>query len=378
VDDIWFIHSPRFDEIAYPDECPFRTERAGACLATVRRLGLIDESRALVEPAPASREELRRLHEEGYLQTLERSESGQVDERSLWAGLGTPETPIFPGMVEYASLASGATLLAARAVADGRVRSAFNPSGGFHHAHAGRAAGFCYMNDVALACDELARRGKRVLFLDLDVHHCDGVQEFFYRRRDVMTLSLHQSGRTLFPFTGFEDDIGEGDGEGYSVNVPLPPGTDDVAYLRAFEAVAWPLIGVFDPDVLIVEWGMDTLAQDPLAQLQLTNQTLATIARRLMTLSKPTVHTGGGGYHVENTSRGWALLWAEWTGADTGEDLVAGLGGVLLGTGDWLGGLRDPPTIIEPSVRAAVDAEVDAVIAHVKRRVFPRHGLNPS
>ncbi len=377
VDDIWFIHSNRFDEIAYPAECPFRTERAGAALATVRRLGLLDEKRALIEPPPASLEELRRLHTPAYLEALQRAEAGRVDESALWAGLGTPETPIFPGMFEYAALAAGATLFAARAVAEGRVRAAFQPSGGFHHAHADRAAGFCYLNDVALACDELSRQGKRVLFLDLDVHHCDGVQEFFYARRDVMTISLHQSGKTLFPYTGFEDDIGEGDGEGFSVNVPLPPQTDDTAYLRAFEKVVWPLIGAFDPDVLIVEWGMDTLTQDPLAQLQLTNNTPAAIARRLMTLEKPTVHTGGGGYHVENTSRGWALLWAEWTGADTGEDLAAGLGGVMLGTGDWLGGLRDRPHSLDGEARAPVDAEVDAVIAHVMRVVFPHHGLSP-
>lgn len=377
MDDIWFIHSPRFDEIAYPAECPFRTERAGAALATVRRLGLIDESRALVEPVAATREELCRLHARGYLDTLLMAERGEIDESALWAGLGTPETPIFPGMLEYAMLAAGGTLLAARAVAEGRVRAAFQPSGGFHHAHASRAAGFCYLNDVALACDELSRLGKRVLFLDLDVHHCDGVQEFFYARRDVMTVSLHQTGKTLFPYTGFEDDIGDGDGEGFSVNVPLPPHTDDIAYLRAFEGVAWPLIGAFDPDVLIVEWGMDTLAQDPLAQLMLTNNTHAAIARRLMTLGKPTVHTGGGGYHVENTSRGWALLWAEWTGTDTGEDLAAGLGGVMLGTGDWLGGLRDRPLSLDGAARAPVDAEVDAVIAHVQRVVFPHHGLSP-
>ena len=233
----------------------------------------------------------------------------------------------------------------------------FNPSGGFHHAWPERASGFCYINDVALACVILAEEGKRVLYLDVDVHHGDGVAYAFYDRRDVMTISLHQNPRTLFPGTGFEDEIGSGDGNGYCVNVPLPIGTFDEAYMKAFEALALPLIGAFEPDIFVFELGADALAGDPLAHLRLTNNVYAEVIGHLLSFDRPILATGGGGYNLDNTVRAWALAWSIFAG---GEGQV---------------GLREKAAAVSSQQRETVTSAIEATIEAVKTKVFPIHGL---
>jgi acetoin utilization protein AcuC len=250
----------------------------------------------------------------------------------------------------------------------------FNPWGGFHHAMPEKAAGFCYVNDPVLGCLRLTQAGKRVAFLDVDAHHGDGVQAAFYSRRDVLTISLHESGKTLFPWSGFEDEIGEGAGRGFNVNIPLPAGTYDAAYLRAFRQVAVPLIEAYRPDVLVIELGMDALAGDPLTHLRLTNNTHADILDRLLRFNLPMLVVGGGGYHQENTVRGWALAWKTLRGQEE-HDLSFGMGGVMLGSSEWAGGLRDHELPVTPEQRAAVEPALDATIATLRRTVFPLHGL---
>jgi acetoin utilization protein AcuC len=251
---------------------------------------------------------------------------------------------------------------------------AFNPSGGLHHAGPELASGFCYINDMAIACTILAEAGKKVLYLDVDVHHGDGVQNAFYDRCDVMTISFHESGRTLFPGTGFEYDIGTGAGKGYSVNVPLPVGTYDEVYMKAFKAIALPLIGAYNPDVIVFELGADALAGDPLAHLYLTNNTYAEIINHLLSFSKPILAAGGGGYNINNTVRAWALAWSVMCGAAE-HDMNLGAGGVMLESTDWQGGLRDRILVISSQQRDAVVPQVDATIETVRANVFPFHGL---
>lgn len=372
-----FVHSPDLDSAGYPKECPFNTQRAGKALATVRSMGLLDDtSRVLVEPACAGRADLEAFHTPVYLDALQAAQRGEFNIESYGMGLGTPDCPVFAGMYDYVSLAVGASLTAARLLRDGKAEIAFNPSGGFHHAGPGFAAGFCYLNDVVLAARLLAAAGKRVCFLDIDVHHCDGVQDAFVDRADVMTVSLHESGRTLFPGTGHVHEIGTGPGRGYTVNLPLPVGTYDAIYMEAFRAAAWPLMQAFDPDVVILELGMDALAGDPLAHLNLTNNTHADIIERVLSLGKPILATGGGGYHVENTVRGWALAWSVLCGAQAEhDDLMIGMGGVMLETSDWAGGLRDRPLLSNAGHRTTIDTEVRQVIESIKQTVFPLHGL---
>jgi acetoin utilization protein AcuC len=371
-----FIHCPQLEQYPYPDSCPFKTSRAGKTLRLLESMGMLPgPDKVVVAPTPLSRKELEWFHTPSYLDAMEAADSGEFDYAMLRYGLGTSDCPVFAGMYPYATWASGATVTGARLIVEGKARIAFNPSGGYHHAFADRAGGFCYVNDIVLGCMALAKAGKRVVFLDIDVHHCDGVQAAFYNRRDVMTISLHQDGRTLFPGTGFVEEIGEGDGRGFAVNVPLPIGTYDAAYLRAIHKVVLPLLHAFGPDVIVLEAGADTLANDPLANLSLTNNTMADVIGLLLAFGKPILATGGGGYNPDNTARAWALVWAALCGEDAGGELTAGLGGVLLETTDWHGGLRDRQLAPDWEQRQAADQAVDQVIEQVKRTVFPIHGL---
>jgi len=372
-----FVHCPEIERYPYPPNCPFSTARAGLARKTVASMGLLSgPHRREVAPAPADRGALLEFHTARYLDALQAAEAGHLGVDGLGMGIGTDDTPVFKGMVAYASLACGASLKAAGLIDAGEADVAFNPSGGFHHARAATAAGFCYVNDIALACLHLAGAGKRVVFLDVDAHHGDGVQDAFYSRPDVLTISFHESGKTLFPGTGWPEEIGVGDGTGYSVNVPLPPGTHDEAFMRAFDAVAVPLIGAYGPDVIVLELGLDGLAGDPLAHLSLTNNAYADVAEQVLGVGRPILATGGGGYHVENTARGWALAWSVLCGADDGPDgLNVGLGGVMLETTDWQGGLRDRHLAPDASQRDRIVAEIDATVEQVKANVFPHHGL---
>ncbi len=330
----------------------------------------------LCEPAPATRQELETYHAKEYLDMLVRASYGEFDHNFLHFGLGTGDCPVFVNMLENFYWSTGASLTAARKLLAGEAKIAFNPAGGMHHAHATYASGFCYINDIVLACLTFTDAGKRVLFLDIDVHHTDGVQDGFYDRNDVMTISMHQSGHTLFPGTGFEDEIGVGDGLGYSVNIPLPPGTYDEAYLKALDEVVYPLIESYDPDVLVLEAGADTLASDPLAQLRLTNNVHATVTEKLMSFQKPLLVTGGGGYNIENTVRAWSLIWKTITGQNDSHDLTAGLGGVMLQSTEWGGGLKDIPLSPDPTIKPDVDKAIDETITKVKKNIFPIHNLS--
>ena len=371
-----FIYSSEFEKHLYPPEHPFNTVRAKRVRDIVSSMGLLTGSGGIeVAPEPAERVVLKKFHTARYLHALKRSAGGHWSPEALQMGIGSPDCPIFKGLYDYAVLATGGTLTGAKMILAGQTELVFNPSGGYHHAGPELAAGFCYINDVALACIVLAEQGKRVLYLDVDVHHGDGVANAFYDRSDVLTISLHQNPKTLFPGTGFEHEMGEGKGKGYCVNVPLPVGTYDQAYLKAFEAIVLPLMKAYNPDVIVFELGADALAGDPLANLSLTNNTYAGIINHLMNFGKPILATGGGGYNVENTVRAWALAWSIFCGADPGEDIHHAIGGVLLESTEWQGGLRDRELPVTDSQRETVMPALDATIEKIKATIFPIHGI---
>ena len=371
-----FIYSSELEKYKYPPEHPFNTVRAQRVLEIINSMGLVSgPGRSVVSPVPAERIVLKKFHSARYLHALKTAAMGRWDTEALSMGIGSQDCPIFRGLYEYAVLATGATLVGADLLVKGKANVAFNPSGGYHHAGPEKAAGFCYINDVALACEILAEQGKRVLYLDVDVHHGDGVAYAFYDRSDVITISLHQNPKTLFPGTGFEDEIGQGPGEGYCVNVPLPVGTYDEEYLRAFDAIVLPLIGAYNPDVIVFELGADALAGDPLANLHLTNNVYAEIINHLLSFSKPILATGGGGYNIGNTVRAWALAWSVFCGADEGEDMNPAVGGVLLESTEWQGGFRDRRLAVTQSQRESVVPAIDETIKKIKANIFPIHGL---
>ncbi len=336
---------------------------------------LTDKNKSEVQPKPAEKLQLKKFHTARYLNALKNAAKGNWDPQALAMGIGSPDCPVFEHMYDYSALACGATLKGASLILSGEADVAFNPSGGLHHAGPEKAAGFCYMNDVALGCTELTENDKKILYIDVDVHHGDGVQSAFYDRSDVMTISMHQSGRTLFPGTGFADEIGTGEGKGYCINIPVPPGTYDHAYMKAFQSIALPLIQFYKPDIFVFELGADGLAGDPLAHLQLTNNTYADIIYHLRSFEKPILVTGGGGYNISNTVRAWALAWSVLSGSEAEENMNLTLGGVMLETTDWQGGLRDRQIPVTRQQQKAVMPAVNATIEAIKTVIFPLHGI---
>ena len=372
-----FLHSPELEQCHYPPDFPFRTERAGMVRKIASSMGLLTgPGRREVTSGPASTGELLAFHTQCYLDALRDAPRERQDAEALRMGLGTGDNPIFEGMYDCAVLACGATLEGAKLILAGEAHVAFNPSGGYHHAGPAKASGFCYVNDAAIGCLHLAAAGKRVVYLDIDAHHGDGVQNAFYDRRDVMTISLHESGETLFPGTGFAGETGTGEGEGYSVNVPLPIGVYDEAYLRAIDAVALPMIRAFAPDAIVLELGMDGLAGDPLTHMNLTNNAHAEVIRRVLDFGRPVLALGGGGYNIANTVRAWALAWSVLCGhGEAADEMAAGLGGAVMETTDQASTLRDLPLTTNAHQRADIDPAVNAAIEQVKASVFPLHGL---
>ena len=367
-----FIYSPEIEGLSYPPDCPFKTERAGLTRQRLKSLGLLGrEGRFEVAARKASLSELLAFHSPAYLEELQRAAAGELTFDGLQMGIGSPDTPVFTDLFEYGAWACGAGLNAAELLLAREADVAFNLLGGFHHAMAERAAGFCYLNDVVLACMRLADSGKRVACLDVDAHHGDGTQSAFYRRNDVLTISMHESGKTLFPWGGFESEIGEGPGRGYNVNVPLPAETYDEAFLLAFERAVLPVLTAYEPEVLVLELGMDTLAGDPLTHLCLTNNAHVELIQRLLEMDYPILVAGGGGYHVEHTVRGWALAWRTFGGEGDEDAFSLGLGGVMLGSTEWAGGLRDHVRHVPNEQRERVETELHATIHRVTQNPFP-------
>ena len=370
-----FIYTPEIERLSYPADCPFKTQRAGQTRQRLLSFGLLgSEHQVEMPPRMADLTDLRRFHTDRYLEELQRAAAGDLTVDGLHMGIGGPDTPVFKNLFEYGSWACGAAMTAADLLLAGKADIAFNLLGGFHHAMAGKAGGFCYLNDVVLACMCLAAAGKRVACLDVDAHHGDGTQAAFYHRNDVLTISLHESGETLFPWGGFENEIGEGPGLGYNVNVSLPAGTYDDAFLMAFDRVAVPVLDAYNPDVIVVELGMDALAGDPLTHLCLTNNALMDALGRLLRMDKPLLISGGGGYHVEHTVRGWASAWRTCCGEEE-HDFSAGMGGCMLASTEWIGGLRDPALAVTSEQRHTVEAKLQATIQTVSNNIFPRFGL---
>jgi acetoin utilization protein AcuC len=278
----------------------------------------------LVPPRPASREELTLFHTHEYVDVVARLSRGQGQTQGWRHNFGPGDNPVFPGMDRTEGLKAGAALEAARLLVEDEVQVAFSFGGGLHHALPARASGFCVFNDAAIAIRWLQGRGLRVAYVDIDAHHGDGVQAAFYDTDQVLTISLHQSGQTLFPGTGFPDEIGTGAGRGYSINLPLAPYTGDEVYLWAFRQVVPPLVRQFAPDVLVTQLGVDTHYRDPLAQLVLTTRGYLAVVAELKRLADEIggwLALGGGGYAIDVVPRAWTLAYGLMAGQTFPDEL---------------------------------------------------------
>jgi acetoin utilization protein AcuC len=289
--------------------------------------GLFDAGVLLVPPPTASDAELEVVHDPGYIHTV-RALGDTVGGSSPRAGLGPGDNPVFHRMHEVSALVAGGSIEAARIVMAGRVNFAFNIAGGLHHALPARASGFCIYNDPAVAIAWLLRNGaERVVYLDTDAHHGDGVQWIFYEDPRVMTISVHESGRFLFPGTGDIGETGHGRGRGTSINIPLDPGASNADLLLALDEVALPLARAFNPDILVLQHGADIHHLDPLTHLDCTLDVFAQIAKRECALALDicqgrAISGGGGGYaYVEVVPRAWTSMFAAMAGIDLPEEL---------------------------------------------------------
>ncbi|HYW25102.1 MAG TPA: acetoin utilization protein AcuC [Terriglobales bacterium] len=299
------------------EDHPLQPLRVKLTVDLIRELGL-DAGVEVVEPRLATDAEIALCHSPRYVALVRLlSQGAPVDQGAAEAGFGSLDNPVAPGMHEACAAVVGASLVAAEAVHSGASLHAFTPAGGLHHAMRARASGFCVYNDVAVAVAWLRARGHRVAYVDVDVHHGDGTQALFYGDPDVLTISLHESGRYLFPGTGFPDETGVGAARGTSANLPLAPYTWDEPWLAAFEATVPPLLRAFRPTVLVTQDGCDTHALDPLAHLLGSTAIWPRVGRRFHELAHELCEgrwlaTGGGGYAVrEVVPRAWTLLFAE-------------------------------------------------------------------
>ena len=290
---------------------PLTPRRFGPGITLLR--SVTGEEPRMLAPTPASDETLRWIHEAAYLRTVRRFSDTPFGPRE--AGIGPGDTPAFAGMHEASAAVAGGTVAAMESIIRGEARHAFHPGGGLHHAMSNRGAGFCVYDDPALAIARARREGMRVLYVDLDAHHGDGVQTIHLDDPGVLTVSIHQSGRTLFPGTGFVDEIGEGTAAGTVVNLPLEPATGERAWLAVLRQVLPELAAGFGPDVVVSQHGADAHAWDPLANLRVTTTAMGSAARLVDAIAHRWaggrwLATGGGGYDIYRVvPRVWSLVW---------------------------------------------------------------------
>jgi acetoin utilization protein AcuC len=366
---------------------PLAPVRVELTMALARELGVLSlPAVSLLVPPPASQDELELVHDKAYIDAVR--QAGQDLMPNFRYGLGTMDDPVFPGMHEASVLVAGATLAAARAVWRGQAPHGVNIAGGLHHAMRRSASGFCIYNDPAIAISwMLAQGAQRIAYVDVDVHHGDGVQAAFYADPRVLTISLHEHPATLFPGTGLASEIGSGDGRGYAVNVALPAGTGDAGWLRAFDAVVPPLLRAFRPQVLVSQHGCDSHRLDPLAHLRLSVDAQRRTAVMIHDLAHETAGgrwllTGGGGYElVQVVPRTWTHLLAVAAGqpVDPGRAIPEAWRALAAArTGE------DAPSVMtdgEPAdyipVASGLDPgdPIDASIMNTCRATFAWHGL---
>jgi acetoin utilization protein AcuC len=367
--------SQRFEAAGFGDDHPFTVERYRLAYELLKELGLLDGAAVVRVDSPLAPEaDLAAFHHPDYLARLREFSAAGAGRADFRFGLGDVENPVFPGMYEWARRCCGGTLEATRLVVDGGFRAAFNPAGGYHHAQPARASGFSYLNDAAIAIGTLVRRGLRVAYLDLDAHHGDGVQQAFYATDRVLTISLHETGKDFYPQTGFADELGEGAGYGYAVNVPFLRHADDLVFEQAFSRVVLPLLAAYRPDVLFTQVGVDGMRSDPLTRLEFTTRSFEFAARSLRELKLPWVVLGGGGYEPLNVARGWALFWGTALGAELPDRLPPAFAARARALGWASGALRDPPHLAQPGDFSRAQQDLERVLAFLERRLAPFHG----
>lgn len=324
-----FVYAPDLAAFDLANDHPFKPIRLELTRTLLESSGLLTPDQ-LVKPDAVTERALLSVHDRRFVEAVKAASNGEPVQGAQVYGLGTSDNPIFAGMHEAVMGVVAATVTAVDLVASGRALRAANFAGGLHHGLSARASGFCLYNDLAVAIRHAVKQhGLRVAYVDLDAHHGDGVQWIFYEDPNVLTVSLHESGRYLFPGTGHTYETGKGAGRGSAVNVPLEPYTEDDSFLEVFDTVVPTALRHFAPDLIVLQAGADMHTFDPLADMSLTLSAMAESYRRTVALADELtggrlVVTGGGGYDPYRTvPRAWAHAWAALTGTDMPQELPA-------------------------------------------------------
>ncbi|MCK5152178.1 MAG: acetoin utilization protein AcuC [Candidatus Thorarchaeota archaeon] len=374
---------PYSDELLnyeFKQEHPLKPDRLKLTYLLSEQLGLLDKVKR-IDATIASREQIEMYHQAEFIDAvISAGESGTPDYRH---GLGTADNPIFPRMYDAASRYVGATLDAAREL-EKRASRAFVISGGLHHAHRYAASGFCIFNDVVLAIMYLQKKKPcKVLYVDIDAHHGDGVQNAFYSSKDVLTISIHQTGKTLFPGTGFIHEAGSGDGLGYSINIPVLPGASSTDLIEVLNEVIVPLFESYQPDLLVTQLGVDGHYLDPLAQLAYSSHGFEVVLKKLRKLASDIckigwLAVGGGGYHPVNVARLWSLFLSIILDEKVPQKLPDEFIQIAndMGYTSFPEGMRDETEIVQQYYsREEVSLERERTVRRLKETIFPYHGL---
>jgi acetoin utilization protein AcuC len=309
-----FIYSEPLLSYKFHDDHPFNQQRLKMTVELLQSWQMLPDSQILA-PFQASDSEILLNHDPDFLEAVKRAGSGLPSNNEVY-GLGTEDTPIFDQMHEASSLIVGGSLLIGEQVMKGEILHGVNFSGGLHHAFRNKASGFCVYNDAAILIRRLVEKYQaKVLYIDTDAHHGDGVEAAFYDSPDVLTISIHETGRYLFPGTGYTSDRGVGKGYGYAVNIPLDAFTEDESWLNSFQQVMERVLKMFKPDVIVSQHGCDAHYFDPLTHLAVTMLTYRTIPQLIHEWAHRYaegrwIALGGGGYDIWRVvPRAWSMVW---------------------------------------------------------------------
>jgi acetoin utilization protein AcuC len=373
-----FVYSDDLAKFDFGPDHFFKPERAAKTLELCNRYGVMYLPwMDVLKPKAIDRSLLSLFHETEYLKILENASNGEVILETLERGIGTEDNPILPGVFEWALKVTGGTRDALNRIASGQALVAFNPLGGFHHARAGSAEGFCYINDIVISIRDLLNNypDVRIAYIDIDAHHGNGVQEGFYNDPRVLFICTHETGKSLYPWSGSETEIGEGEGKGYTVNIPMEPESDDEIFSLLFNTLIPPLVESFKPDILVTEIGADALISDPLTHLKLTNNSYTKALERMIEICPRILALGGGGYDLYRTARCWTLAWAALNNMEPEDEFAGLVGGMMFGPEKEVGSLYDSSYSSKGEGKERAMSEAKRIIDYIQKEIFPLHGI---
>jgi len=363
-----FIYDNALSSYNIGNNHPMKPIRLSYVFELLKSYGIFSSpNTTIIKPQIASEKDLLLFHTPEYINAVKNLNSNTNYTTPNEFNIGYGDNPTYPNMYESATLVVGASILAANQIYSGKYSSIFNIAGGLHHAMPNNASGFCIFNDPVIAIKTLLDLGLKVAYIDIDCHHGDGVQQAFYDTDRVLTISIHESGKYLFPGTGFTSEIGTGNGKGYSVNIPLHPYTGDDIYLEAFKTIVPRIIELFNPDIIVSQLGIDTHYSDPLTHLYLTVQGYSKVVETIKNLDYPWLALGGGGYNLQAVSRAWAKAFSLMANYDLPNEIPC-----MYKSTYNISTINDSPQPqLSPTIRKTAQDSAQRSMLEIETMVFP-------